>query len=108
MPALEAQAKPNAVAKRAAEEVALVTAAALQAEPGKEGKGEVVEQTITQDTPAARRRIRDRRHPGFQAAPEPEARKKDDDDSGRDSGCCYGGARALPSARCSPTTVRWR
>ncbi|MFC3528983.1 OmpA family protein [Paracoccus mangrovi] len=85
MPAPEAQAKPNAVAKRAAEEVAPVTAAALQAEPGKEGKGEVVEQTITQDNArSSAQEFATAVTQGLQAAPEPEARKKDDDDSGRD------------------------
>ncbi len=85
MPAPEAQAKPNAVAKRAAEEVAPVTAAALQAEPGKEGKGEVLEQTITQDNArSSAQEFATAVTQGLQAAPEPEARKKDDDDSGRD------------------------
>ncbi len=85
MPAPEAQAKPNAVAKRAAEEVAPVTAAALQAEPGKEGKGEVVEQTITQDNArSSAQEFATAVTQGLQAAPEPEARKKDDDHSGRD------------------------
>ena len=85
MPAPEAQAKPNAVAKRAAEEVAPVTAAALQAEPGKEGKGEVVEQTITQDNArSSAQEFATAVTQGLRAAPEPEARKKDDDDSGRD------------------------
>lgn len=45
----EAQAKPNAVARRAAEEVAPVTAAALAADTDDTAKGEVTEEVITQD-----------------------------------------------------------
>ena len=85
LPAPEAQAKPNAVAQRAAENVAPVTAAALQAEPGQETKGEVVEEVITQDNArSSAQEFTTAVTQGLQASQEQQASKDDDDDSGRD------------------------